>query len=102
MAASVEVMTGFEPEAEDRLVEAAAALVPTLAARAEEAERLGRLPDETIEELEQSGILGLTTPRAYGGLQASAATLLAVTEQLARGCLSTSFVADVYASVPFL
>lgn len=94
--------TGIEDITEAQLVQAAIDLVPVLFERAEEAERLGRLPDETIADLDAAGITRLTTPRRYGGCQASAATLLEVTHQLARACVSTSFVADVYASVPFL
>lgn len=103
MSTSTSLRTVNESDLTDaQLVQAARDLAPVIAARAEEAERLGRLPDETVADLDDAGITRLTLPRRFGGCQASAATLLEVIHQLARVCTSTSFVADVYASVPFL
>jgi alkylation response protein AidB-like acyl-CoA dehydrogenase len=92
---------GLEDE-DDVVVKAAADLAPKLAARAEEAERLGRLPDETIEDLDRAGILTLTAPRTRGGQQAPSLTLLRVAEELARGCASTAFVAGAYLSTAWM
>jgi alkylation response protein AidB-like acyl-CoA dehydrogenase len=87
---------------DEELVLAAAALVEPLRERAATAESLRRLPDETVEDLERSGLLRLTVPVSRGGYQVSPATFLRVITELARGCASTSFVTTVYAGVPFL
>ena len=76
----------------DGLVEAAAKLAPKLSARAEAAEGLGRLPDETIDDLDSAELTKLAIPAAYGGQQAPPLVNLRVMEELARGCASTSFV----------
>ncbi|CAN3131717.1 hypothetical protein ACNUDN_05541 [Mycobacterium sp. smrl_JER01] len=50
--------------------------VTRLAQRAAEAERLRRLPAETIREFKDSGLPNLLLPRKFGGVQASFAELL--------------------------
>ncbi|MGF6637924.1 3-hydroxy-9,10-secoandrosta-1,3,5(10)-triene-9,17-dione monooxygenase [Paraburkholderia sp. MM5496-R1] len=71
----------------------AASLVPALKGRAAEVDQLGRLPQQTIDELEAGGLLGLTTPRKYGGQQVSVRTVLEVVSELGRGDASTAWVA---------
>ena len=78
---------------------AAADLKPELTARSEEAERLGRMPDATIESLDEAGITRMTVPAAYGGGDVSVRDCQQILEELARGCGSTSFVVGVYAAV---
>ncbi|MEN0106475.1 MAG: acyl-CoA dehydrogenase family protein [Pseudomonas sp.] len=70
----------------------AASLVPTLKARAEETARLGRLPAETIADLEAGGLLSMTTPRKYGGNPVSTRTYLEVVAELGRGDASVAWV----------
>ena len=84
------------------VVDNAVKITKDLFDRAEEAERLERLPDENIDALRNAGILRLTAPRTVGGRQASAETTLRVTEQLATGCGSTAFVTSLYAVAPYL
>ena len=84
------------------LVKAARELAPELAARADGAEELGRLPDATIEDLENAGLTRMTAPRNYGGHQVPVATALQVLEELGRGCGSTAFVGCVYASTAWM
>ncbi|HBN8626751.1 acyl-CoA dehydrogenase [Pseudomonas aeruginosa] len=73
----------------------AASLVPTLKARAAETARLGRLPDETIADLEAGGLLSMTTPRKYGGEPVSTRTYLEVVAELGRGDASVAWVASL-------
>ena len=70
----------------------AASLVPTLKSRAVETARLGRLPDETIADLEAGGLLAMTTPRKYGGNPVSTRTYLDVVAELGRGDASVAWV----------
>ncbi len=73
----------------------AAALVPVLRERALDAERLRRLPDETVADLRQSGLLKILQPRRYGGHQLDIHTHLDVVSTLAQGCGSSAWVAGV-------
>jgi 3-hydroxy-9,10-secoandrosta-1,3,5(10)-triene-9,17-dione monooxygenase len=74
------------------LVSHAASLVPTLKSRAAEVDQLGRLPQETIDDLNAGGLFSLTTPRLYGGRQSSVRTFLEVVSELGRGDASTAWV----------
>jgi alkylation response protein AidB-like acyl-CoA dehydrogenase len=61
-------------------------------AAADEADKLGRLPDQLVEELRASGVLDLFTPTEYGGLEVSLSTALTVYEELGRIDASTAWV----------
>ncbi|WP_322069649.1 acyl-CoA dehydrogenase family protein [Paraburkholderia bannensis] len=78
---------------EAALVRAASELVPVLKQRAATVDQMGRLPQETIDDLNAAGLLELTTPRRYGGKQASVRTFLEVVSELGRGDASTAWVA---------
>jgi 3-hydroxy-9,10-secoandrosta-1,3,5(10)-triene-9,17-dione monooxygenase len=67
-------------------------LIPTLAGRASRTERERRLPDETIADLHDSGLLRALQPRAAGGAELPYECLVRVTATLARGCGSTAWV----------
>ncbi len=51
-----------------RFAEAAEALIPTLAARADQADREGRFPIENVDALREAGLLGALVPEELGGL----------------------------------
>jgi alkylation response protein AidB-like acyl-CoA dehydrogenase len=84
------------------LVQAAIDLVPQLAERADEAELLRRLPDETVADLQAAGITTALAPRRHGGAQLPLDEFGQMIEELAVGCGSTAFVASVYASVGYV
>ncbi len=89
-------------DVDDALICATEELIPRLAARADEAERQRGLPEATINELDELGIRRMALPKSVGGLEASARTILCVTESLARGCASTSFINTVYSAAAYL
>lgn len=70
----------------------ARSLIPTLKARAPETVKLGRLPAETIADLEAGGLLSMTTPRRYGGQPVSVRTFLNVVAELGRADASVAWV----------
>lgn len=70
----------------------ASALVPVLAERARRTEELGRIPDETIADLEASGLFLLASPRSMGGWGLGIEAFGNVTRILAQGCPSTAWV----------
>jgi alkylation response protein AidB-like acyl-CoA dehydrogenase len=82
------------------LLARAEALVPVLAARSGEAERLRRCPDETIADYVDNGLLKICQPRKFGGWELGYDVLCEVTQTLARGCGSQAWVHMVLADNP--
>ncbi|HEY7331314.1 MAG TPA: acyl-CoA dehydrogenase family protein [Gemmataceae bacterium] len=64
----------------------------SLALHAEDVDRQGRWPTESIAALGASGLLGLTVPQKYGGAEEGARTFSAVTRILAEQCASTAMI----------
>jgi alkylation response protein AidB-like acyl-CoA dehydrogenase len=85
-------------DVDEALIKATEDLIPELAARADQAEREGGVPKETITALDNLGIRRMVLPRSAGGMEASAGTVLGVMEALGRGCASTSFINTVYSA----
>ena len=79
----------------DRLIEAANTLVPVLADRAAAAETARRLPDETISDLLETGLIQMRLPPTLGGMGLDMLTETLVSTILARGCASTSWVRGI-------
>jgi 3-hydroxy-9,10-secoandrosta-1,3,5(10)-triene-9,17-dione monooxygenase len=65
--------------------------VPKLKARAAHAEELRRSPDESVRELNDSGLMRLLQPRRVGGSEAPWVAMIDVSSELARGCGSTAW-----------
>jgi 3-hydroxy-9,10-secoandrosta-1,3,5(10)-triene-9,17-dione monooxygenase len=73
----------------------AEALIPAFAGRAARCEALRHCPPETIDELEQAGLLQVCRPARYGGYEYAWDVLSEVNRILARGCGSQAWVANV-------
>lgn len=71
--------------------------VAALAARADEAETLRRLPDATVADLLASGFTDLLVPARYGGQQAPFPALLDPVRRLAHGCTSSAWTIGFFA-----
>jgi alkylation response protein AidB-like acyl-CoA dehydrogenase len=84
------------------LIRRAAALVPMLRARAEQAERARRVAPETFDALAEAGIFKMTAPARYGGYEADFETQCDVLAEIARGCPSTSWVATILSAISWL
>ena len=69
------------------LVREAENLIPLLRERAEEAERLRRLPEQTCKALRETGLPRLLQPRRFGGAEASLEHLVDVMIPIATGPL---------------
>ena len=82
----------------EELTKAAADLVPKLRERAEEAEDLRMMPDETIEDIKKAGIHKMFTPKRYGGFEMDWGTQVDVARELGKGCASTSWMSSVVMS----
>ena len=72
-------------------VEWASGLAPQLADRAREAERLRRLPDTTIADVDAVDGFALVTPERRGGHGLGLESLTEVARLLAHGCVSTGW-----------
>jgi 3-hydroxy-9,10-secoandrosta-1,3,5(10)-triene-9,17-dione monooxygenase len=79
-------------------VQLASAMVPRLAERAAEAERLRRIPQATIDELHESGLMRLMQPARFGGSELGLDALMNVVTEIAKGCTSTAWVYSNLAS----
>jgi len=62
----------------------------TLRQHAEDVDQSERYPSEGLAALIETGICGMTVPRAYGGHEVDARTGTAIVEALAWGCPSTA------------
>lgn len=65
--------------------------VTALGERAAEAEKLRRLPDDTVSDLIASGFTELLVPARYGGQQAAFPDILDPVRRLAHGCTSSAW-----------
>jgi alkylation response protein AidB-like acyl-CoA dehydrogenase len=63
-----------------------------LAVHAEDVDRQGRWPAESIDALRRSGLLGLTVPTEFGGAGEGPGTFTAVVRHLAEQCASSAMI----------
>src|SRR6478735_3320349 len=70
--------------------------VTRLAGRAQEAERLRRLPSATVDEFIASGLPELLVPARYGGPQAPWPAILDPVRRKAHGCASSAWTLGFY------
>ncbi len=82
---------------EDRLIAQAREIRPLFAANAAAVERERRLTGDNVEALDRLGGFKLMVPKRWGGHEASAATVLYVGAELAKGCASTAWVQVIIA-----
>jgi 3-hydroxy-9,10-secoandrosta-1,3,5(10)-triene-9,17-dione monooxygenase len=76
-------------------------LLPGIRERAASIEQLGRVPDETIAELSEAGVLAALQPRRFGGLELDPATFFRGAVLLGSACASTGWVASVLGVHPW-
>ncbi|MFZ0680803.1 hypothetical protein [Candidatus Binatus sp.] len=74
----------------------ATALRPILAQRADQCEKLRRIPDETRDDFIRGGIVRMIEPVRYGGLGFDIDTLLETTLELGRACGSSGWMGSFW------
>src|SRR6185436_1594256 len=84
------------------VLERTRALIPKLAARAPEGERLRRLPDETIADMQEAGVFRVLQPKRWGGYEMDIHTYFDVQMALGEGDMSTAWVYGVVGVHPWL
>ncbi len=72
-----------------------AEIATRLTARGASAEKAGRLPQETIDEVVAAGIMRIGVPRRYGGLELPYPVVPQISRMLGRGCLATSWTIGI-------
>ena len=85
----------------ETLLARAEALIPVLRERGAEADALRRIPDATIADLVESGLMRATLPARLGGAEVDYRTMMEIVALLARGCGSTGWVYCNLASCTF-
>lgn len=70
-------------------------LAAQFASRADEADRVGALPQADVDALKTSGYLGLSVPREFGGMGLSLRECVAAQIELAQGSAATALVAGM-------
>ena len=70
-------------------------LLPLIAKRAQATEDLRRLPDETINELDEVGFFKLLQPEQWGGLQCDPTVFYEAVRRIASACGSTGWVSSI-------
>ena len=73
-------------------------LAPKFAMRAAHAEKIRRVPEESIEELNASGLLRLMQPKRFGGSELGLGSLMDVVLEICKGCSSTAWAYSNLAS----
>lgn len=86
---------GAGPEMTQEVTERVEALLPTLRERAQEAEDLRRIPDESIKALQETGFFRLLQPKQWGGYAADPVVFYDTVRKLASACGSTGWVAGI-------
>lgn len=77
------------------IVERATAIAGRLVDRGAQAEALGRIPEETIREVIDAGLMRCTVPRRFGGLEIDFRHVPQIQRALGRGCLATSWTIGI-------
>jgi 3-hydroxy-9,10-secoandrosta-1,3,5(10)-triene-9,17-dione monooxygenase len=90
------------PSIEADIVAAAASLAPALRSRTAETDKLAKLPDATINDLESARLFDMMVPKIYGGLQCSIRTLTDAVVQLGQGDGSVAWVVALRAAATWM
>ncbi|MBO0685789.1 MAG: acyl-CoA dehydrogenase family protein [Candidatus Dormibacteraeota bacterium] len=86
----------------EELLQRASELVPVLAGRALETEKLRRIPEETVADLKRLGLLRIGNPGRYGGYGLDYDVVLEVGAELGRGDGSAAWCYTVWSSHQWL
>jgi 3-hydroxy-9,10-secoandrosta-1,3,5(10)-triene-9,17-dione monooxygenase len=88
-------------KAESKILDHVRELTPLLRERAAEAESARRLPEETVKELKDIGVVRLLQPTRYGGSEADPRLFYDCVMTIAAACGSTGWVTGVVGVHPW-
>ena len=95
-------MTGLWTSRRRELVERAAEMGPSFAARAEAVDRSAVFPYENYADLRDAGFLGLCIPEEHGGLGGDFVAYALVSEEIGRHCGSTALTFNMHTATMLL
>ena len=90
-----DTMTAFTANGAE-LLSRARELVPTFRRRAAEAEKLRRIPPESIDDLRKAGLLRTLQPAVLGGYELPLDEAVLITATVAEGRGATGWVQGIY------
>jgi 3-hydroxy-9,10-secoandrosta-1,3,5(10)-triene-9,17-dione monooxygenase len=85
----------------DEILEAVRPLLEGIAERAAEADRSGRIPTESVRELQEAGVFRMLQPTTFGGLERTPNEFYAVVRAISESCCSTGWVTSVVGVHPW-
>ena len=88
-------MTSIEQRDAQSVLDGIDDLLPLIGKRAQAAEDLRRLPDETVAELDEVGFFKLLQPEQWGGLQCDPTVFYEAVRRLGSACGSTGWVSSI-------
>nr|WP_256675806.1 acyl-CoA dehydrogenase family protein [Pseudomonas sp. R5(2019)] len=83
------------------MIERARALIPSLKARAAQADLALKIPDETIADMQEAGLFRALQPERFGGFEVDLRTFFEIQMTLAEGCMSTAWIYGVMGVHPW-
>lgn len=83
------------------LLARARAMIPTLKARAAQAEAERRVPTETIADMQAAGFFRILQPKRWGGYEMDPQAFFDVQMALSEGCMSTGWMYGVVGGHPY-
>lgn len=86
----------------EELLERTRKLLPTIASRRDEGDRLRDTPAITVEEIKAALLTRIFQPKRWGGLEADPRIFYAIQNEMAAVCPSTAWVYGVHAIQPFM
>ncbi|MFT7597638.1 MAG: 3-hydroxy-9,10-secoandrosta-1,3,5(10)-triene-9,17-dione monooxygenase [Acidimicrobiales bacterium] len=98
MSVGQETEAGAELVTRKVLVDRARALAPGIAARAERAEELRNIPDDSMQELVDAGLFRMLQPRRVGGYEMPFDILVDVLPIIGAACTSTAWILGNFSS----
>lgn len=87
---------GMAVPSPEELIGRARDMIPDLLERAQECEDLAHVPDQSIKEIKEKGLIRVCMPRKYGGYEYGWDVLVQICAEIAKGCASTAWVYAVY------
>ncbi len=76
-------------------------LLPSFRQRAEEAERLRQVPEQSVKELEETGFFRLLQPKRYGGFEADPVDFYTAVRDIAEADASHGWISSVLGVHPW-
>lgn len=83
--------------AAEKLLADVKALQPKFRERAEKTKEIRRVPDESIQELQDAGFFLALQPKAYGGMELTPSEFFKVHLAIAEACMSTAWASGIVA-----